>query len=133
MTGKNTSMVPVFNNSAMVDRNEFIDALPVWIDSIGSGTEWVEAEEMTDQEKLSHADYKTTGGFLRVVSLPEAFAKAWAEDEAQDVGLVEALPGFDRDVWLEITELDLWSDAEPPCRPSEVVIDGVRYVKAKDQ
>ena len=119
--------VPAFN-AAMVDRREFLNARPGWMKWLPT-TIWISSADMTDQEKADNPTHETTGGYLRELTMQEAFAQAWANDEDKDVSAVEALPGFDRDVWLEITGLDLWAEEpEVEVNPKVIVIDGARYV-----
>ena len=90
---------------------------------------------MTDKEKEEHPTHETTGGYLRKNDMKEEWAKAYAQATPEDIELTKQLPGFDADVFLEITGIDL-SDKpnSPTCEGREIEIDGVTYVlKAKGE
>ena len=121
-------VVPVFD-SAPVNLEEFLKSLPGWLDSVAP-SRWVQTFDMTDAEKKEHPSHETTGGFLRTCTMHEAFAAAWEESD-QDVAAVEGILGFNRNVWIKITGLDLWADDET--EPLETItVNGVTYVRAQD-
>ena len=120
--------VQVFNNY-QVDREAFMAALPVWLTCLPTTT-WVETDDMSAEEKTANPTHETTGGFLKALSMHEAYAQAWADSD-RNVAAVEAMPGFDRAVWIEITGLDLWTEQSSlePCTPETIVVDGVTYTR----
>lgn len=107
---------------------------PFWIYEPNPAT-LVLSEDMTDKEKEEHPTHETTGGYLRKNDMKEEWAKAYAQATPEDIELTKQLPGFDADVFLEITGIDL-SDKpnSPTCEGREIEIDGVTYVlKAKGE
>ena len=70
-------------------------------------TEWISSENMTDAEKKDHPEHQTTGGYLREYSYKEAFKKSWDEADPKDRERVRDIPGFDPDIFYEISGIDL--------------------------
>jgi hypothetical protein len=70
-------------------------------------TEWIPYYEMTDQEKLDHPTFHTTGGYLKKLDYQEAFQNAWNNASEEDRKLVEQLPNFDADVFYYISGIDV--------------------------
>jgi Pentapeptide repeats (8 copies) len=121
------SMVMVFNGH-MVGRAAFLEKCPPWLSSPRL-TSWVDESDMTDQEKIDYPTFHTCGGYLRTNDWNAEWEKALADASADDVQKVRDLPGFDYDVFQEITGLDLRLTDEPK-HCDEITINGVRYIKA---
>ena len=62
---------------------------------------------MTDEEKQGTPSHETTGGYLKTISMQEAWARAWAERGKSDLELLKALPNFDADIFEEISGIDI--------------------------
>ena len=73
--------------------------------------DWVDGENMTEEEKQKHPEYKTTGGYLKEYGYKEAFQNSFnklsAEEKKNQVELLKALPNFDKDVFFEISGIDI--------------------------
>ena len=74
-----------------------------------SPTEWICDSDMTDQEKVDNPKFYVAGGYLKKFDYKVAFKKAWDESDAEDRALVEKLPNFDADLFLEISGIDVRS------------------------
>jgi len=72
-----------------------------------SPTEWIYDSAMTDQEKIDNPKFYVAGGYLKKIDYKAAFQKAWDESDAEDRALVEKLPNFDADIFLEISGIDV--------------------------
>jgi len=70
-------------------------------------TEWVEESDMTDEEKEAYPTHTTTGGYLREYTYKEAFQKSWDEADPKDRERVRDIPGFDPDIFYEISGINL--------------------------
>jgi len=70
-------------------------------------TKWIAEGSMTDQEKIDYPTFHTTGGYLKSYEYQEAFKKSWNEASEEDRVLVEKLPNFDADIFLEISGIDV--------------------------
>ena len=72
---------------------------------------WVDGENMTEEEKQKHSEYKITGGYLKKYEYKEAFQKSFnelnAKEKKRQVELLKALPNFDKDVFFEISGIDI--------------------------
>ena len=71
-------------------------------------TEWIYEENMSDEEKEQHPEYKTTGGYLKEFEFKEACKNMWnrlTDDEKYRV--VTELPNFDADKFELITGIEI--------------------------
>ena len=69
---------------------------------------WIYEENMTDEEKKEHPEYKTTGGYLKVFEFKEACKNMWnnlTEEERNKV--ITELPNFDAKKFEYITGIDV--------------------------
>ena len=69
---------------------------------------WIYEENMTDEEKKEHPEYKTTGGYLKVFEFKEACKNMWnnlTKEEKNKV--ITELPNFDADKFNLITGIDI--------------------------
>ena len=116
----------------LIDREEWDAAKkPSWLYCV-KPTQWVESGEMTDDEKAANPSHETTGGYLRTNDMKQAWAEAYAAATPEDIELTKALPGFDAEVFLEITGVDLrlpaqQAEATAPLEGHKMCIDGVMY------
>ena len=72
-----------------------------------SPTRWIPECEMTDKEKENNPSFKTTGGYLKTVTMKESWAEAWANKGKDDEAQLRALPNFDAKVFEEISGIDV--------------------------
>jgi len=114
--------------NTLIDKSEWSRApKPNWLYK-PSPTTWVSPLEMTLIEKEAYPSYKTTKGYLRVNDLKEEWRKAYESATEEEVQMVRDLPGFDYEVFEEITGLDIRPDTKEDCSGKTVMIDGVEYV-----
>jgi hypothetical protein len=119
---------------------EDADRLVPWIDLPSFSCEWVDASMMTDEEKAANASHKTIGGFLRKydLTIQQSFPLAWAKLNSEEKKRWNSLPNFNADMFLACTGVDVRLDADlykqpmtfaetEPCKPKQVVIDGITY------
>ncbi len=67
-------------------------------------TEWIFKGDATLKEKKEHRnEIEATGGFLKVYEYKEAFQKAWDNAPEKEREQLKNLPGFDADVFYEIS------------------------------
>jgi hypothetical protein len=90
-------------------------------------TKWVTRDAMSDKEKTDNPSCVTTGGYLRENDMAEEWRKAYASASPEDIQAVRDLPGFDPDVFFQITGLDLRVPDD------KITINGVVYVKKPNQ
>ena len=65
--------------------------------------EWVYEKDMTDEEKIAHPTYKTTGGYLKVLDESECGQLWWNELSDCDKQIIKNIPNFDPDIFYECT------------------------------
>ena len=75
-------------------------------------TEWVETDNMSDQEKEDNPSYKTTGGYLRVYGYQEAFQKSYNAANREEQLKIKELPNFDADIFFEISGIRIDAETE---------------------
>jgi hypothetical protein len=70
-------------------------------------TEWVDSDDMTDDEKKAHPTHETTGGYLKSYTYQEAWKNLW--DSLTDKGkkVVQKIPNFNKDKFNQITGLGI--------------------------
>ena len=73
-------------------------------------TEWISSNNMTDQEKNNNQSHQFTGGYLKEYTYKEAWANAWKKATDEDKELLYKLPNFDKDVFKEISGIDIDKD-----------------------
>jgi hypothetical protein len=77
-----------------------------------SPTKWIDESEMTDQEKTENTTFHTTGGYLKTISMKEAWKVAWGNATKEDRDLLFKLPNFDAKVFKEISGIDVYEKKE---------------------
>ena len=70
-------------------------------------TIWVPMSIMTDEEKGSHPKYETTEGYLKTISMHEAWANFWHNLNEDKKKLFTSLPNFDAVKFKEITGITI--------------------------
>ena len=69
---------------------------------------WVTSYNMNDEEKELHPNYKTTGGYLKEIEVTTEDKQNWWNDLSEsDRKEVLSLPNFDKDIFKEITGIDV--------------------------
>jgi hypothetical protein len=72
--------------------------------------EWVYSDDMTDEEKVLHPEYETTGGYLKQLDNSDCCIAWWRDlsDNLRDV--IKSIPNFDKAIFKEITGIDVDED-----------------------
>ena len=73
---------------------------------------WIYSSNMTDEEKKSHPEHETTGGYLKTVDFKTACKMMWDSLDEEDKEDVKNLPNFDNDVFREITGISVEGENE---------------------
>jgi hypothetical protein len=66
-------------------------------------TIWVPASAMSDKEKEQHPKWETTDGYLKTISMKEAWANAWNNWTDENKAVFTSLPNFDVKIFEQIT------------------------------
>jgi hypothetical protein len=113
-----------FDKPTKLSWKEACDIVPHFELSVGA--KWTETKEMTAEQKASFPNHATIGGCLEAIPLTiqQAFPLAWAKMDAATRQRFLDLPNFNAEKFLACTGVDV--------RPAkEIVVDGVRYVRAE--
>ena len=83
------------------DARYYLDQIPRYV------VEWIYENDMTDEEKENHPEYKTTGGYLKVLDETEC-AQMWWDNANEEVKqCILDLPNFNADIFKECTGIDV--------------------------
>ena len=66
-------------------------------------TFWIESSMMTEIEKQDYPSHKTTGGYLKTITLKEAWGNLWGNLDDASKNVFLSLPNFDANKFEEIT------------------------------
>ncbi len=66
-------------------------------------TEWICADDMTDQEKEKYPTYETTGGYLKVRDIGKAYQEWWKDLNDDQKQCIREIPNFDAKKFEMIT------------------------------
>ena len=66
-------------------------------------TEWIYADDMTDQEKSDYPTYKTTGGYLKERDISKAYQEWWDQLSDDQKQCIRDIPNFDAKKFEMIT------------------------------
>ena len=61
--------------------------------------EWIDLDDMTDEEKILHPEAKTTGGYLKVLDESENAQIWWDSLNDDQKEVIKALPNFDAEIF----------------------------------
>ncbi|MDK2906020.1 MAG: hypothetical protein PWR12_2098 [Eubacteriaceae bacterium] len=66
-------------------------------------TEWICADDMSDQEKVKYPTYETTGGYLKVRDISKAYQEWWDKLNDDEKQCIREIPNFDAKKFEMIT------------------------------
>ena len=69
--------------------------------------EWICSDDMTDEEKEQHPEYKTTGGYLKELDESECGQIWWNSLTDKEKAVIKALPNFDTDIFYQCTGIKI--------------------------
>ena len=73
----------------------------------GDVLEYVWFEDMTDEEKTAHPEAKVTGGYLKQLDNSECGSIWWRGLNDYEKSIIKAIPNFDKEIFKEITGVDV--------------------------
>ena len=68
---------------------------------------WIWEDYMTDEEKEQHPEYSVTDGFLKHIEKETGRQMWWDSLSDRNKTIVMNLPNFDKDIFKEITGIDV--------------------------
>lgn len=73
-------------------------------------TEWIPEDSMTEQQKIDNKDFYITGGILIERTYKEAWGVVWNKFTREQKQMFLDLPNFDKNIFFEITGIDINTD-----------------------
>ena len=83
------------------------DARYILMDCPSNVLSWIWEDDMTDEEKEQHPEYSVTGGFLKQIGKETGRQMWWDGLSDRKKTIVMNLPNFDKDIFKEITGIDV--------------------------
>ena len=72
---------------------------------------WIYFKDMSDEEKTTHPEARTTGGYLKKLDNSECAIIWWRGLSEEDKAVIKAIPNFDPAIFKQITGIDV--EVEP--------------------
>ena len=69
--------------------------------------EWIDTRDMSDDEKIKHPSYKTTGGYLKVLDESDSAQAWWDSLDEDNRKVIFDIPNFDADKFKKCTGIDV--------------------------
>lgn len=67
---------------------------------------WICSQNMTEEEKKSHPEHKTTGGYLKTVDYKTACKMMWNNLTENEKEEVQKIPNFNKEIFKKITGIE---------------------------
>ncbi len=98
----------IFNKPTEMSRDDFNNLLAVWAMKWKfENNFWIYSKNMTEEEKNSHPEHETTGGYLKTVDFKTACSLMWENMTSDERAAVKDIPNFDADVFEKITGIKI--------------------------
>ena len=94
----------LFEKELDITTDEFYEKYNIYMD-LPLNT-WISKDDMTKDEKSEVTDWETMGGYLKTLEYKEACQKWWS-DNPDDHERFLTLPGFDAEIFKDITGIDV--------------------------
>ena len=96
--------VYIFNKPSDIGIKDFnnlraIKAMNMWY----INNMWISSTKMSDEEKIDHPEYKTIGGYWKVMDFKTACSLMWDDMTEEEKASVKDIPNFDAKIFEEIT------------------------------
>ena len=76
----------------------------------GDVLEYIYLSDMTDEEKAAHPEAETTGGYLKILDNSECAVIWWCGLSDRQKAVITAIPNFDKEIFKQITGIDVDTD-----------------------
>ena len=70
-------------------------------------TEWISESRMTDEEKVKYPKFYVQEGYLKKKTFYEACEIWWKNMSEENKKLIQEIPGFSKDIFLEVIGIKL--------------------------
>ena len=105
-----TEKIRLFNKPSDWTYQDWLNskAWYVMTDCPHTRTIWIDSEEMIDSEKEENPTWECTGGYLKTIYVTKRDKQAWWDNlGVHDKESVISLPNFDKDIFKEITGIEV--------------------------
>ena len=72
--------------------------------------EWIHEKDMTDEEKVAHPTYETTGGYLKALDESECGQLWWDSQADREREIIKEIPNFDAEIFFQCTGIRVESE-----------------------
>ena len=95
----------LFNKPSDMTYRDWYESDARWLlNQIPKGVvEWIWSDNMTDEEKEQHPEYKTTDGYLKVLDESECGQIWWGSLSDRQKNIIKAIPNFDAEIFFQCT------------------------------
>ena len=69
--------------------------------------EWIWSDNMTDEEKKQHPEYKITGGYLKALDESERGQRWWNNLSDENKAIIMNIPNFDKEIFYQCTGIKI--------------------------
>ena len=105
-----TENIRLFNKPSDWTYSDWLNskAWYVMTDCPHTKTIWIDSENMIDSEKEENPTWECTGGYLKTIYVTDRDKQAWWDNLSdRDKKSVMSLPNFDRDIFKEVTGIEV--------------------------
>ena len=97
--------IMLFNKASDITYREWVDSDAHYLlDTVPKKVvEWVDTENMTDDEKKNNQTYDCTGGYLKVLDESECAQIWWDGLKKREKDVIKSIPNFDSDIFKKCT------------------------------
>ena len=75
--------------------------------------DWIDVQDMTEEEKTAHPEAKTTGGYLKKLDATKSAVTWWRRLSDDEKAVIKAIPNFDKAIFKEIVGVDIDAEDKP--------------------
>ena len=83
------------------------DARYILMDCPSNVLEWIWGDDITDEEKKQHPEYSVTNGFLKHIEKETGRQTWWNNLSERNKNVIKQLPNFNKEIFKEITGIDV--------------------------
>ena len=69
--------------------------------------EWIQSDDMTNEEKEQHPEYEVIGGYLKILDESECGQSWWSLLSEERKNIIKAIPNFDATIFKQCTGIDV--------------------------
>ena len=83
------------------------DARHILMDCPSNVLAWVWNDDMIDEEKKQHPEYKVVGGYLKILDESECGQLWWNSLPERYKNIIKAIPNFDKEIFEDVTGIKI--------------------------